>query len=103
MAFIDHILQKPSYGWADEKGELIIPTNRQLFREAISRINIFKSKKNWISLIGWLMIACMMPFLVLFITNYFSWTLLAVVVVYSMIIMGTHGTVWFHRYCTHKA
>jgi stearoyl-CoA desaturase (delta-9 desaturase) len=20
-----------------------------------------------------------------------------------MIIMGTHGTIWFHRYCTHKS
>ena len=41
MAFIDNILQTPSYGWADQKGELIIPTTRQLFKEAFSRVNIF--------------------------------------------------------------
>ena len=103
MAFIDNILQKPSYGWADEKGELIVPTTRQLFKEAFTRLNIFKTRKNWITLIGWLMILLMLPLLVLFITQFFSWPLVIVIVVYSMIIMGTHGTIWFHRYCTHKA
>jgi sn-1 stearoyl-lipid 9-desaturase len=103
MAFIDYILQKPSYGWSDEKGDLIVPTTGQLFREAFSRINIFKTKKNWISMISWLMAICMLPFLYIFIVHYFSWPLAIVMVVYSMIIMGTHGTVWFHRYCTHKA
>lgn len=103
MAFINRILQEPSYGWQDEKGELIVPTNRQLFKEAFRRINIFQSRKNWISLIGWLMMFTMLPFLYFFIVYYFSWQLLIVMVIYSMIIMGTHGTVWFHRYCTHKA
>ena len=67
MAFIDNILQTPSYGWADQKGELIIPTTRQLFKEAFSRVNIFKSKKNWISFFGWVIVLCMLPFLFQFI------------------------------------
>jgi stearoyl-CoA desaturase (delta-9 desaturase) len=103
MAFIDHVLQTPSYGWQNEKGELIVPTTKQLWAEAFSRINIFKTKKNWISFISWLMAACMLPFFVVFITQYFSWQLLIAFIVYSMIIMGTHGTIWFHRYCTHNA
>lgn len=103
MALIDYILQKPSYGWANESGDLIIPTKKQLLKEAISRMNIFKSKKNWISMIGWGMIFCMLPFFVIFVIHFFSWQLLIAIVVYSMIIMGTHGTIWFHRYCTHKA
>lgn len=103
MVFIDYILQKPSYGWKNEKGELIIPSKKQLFKEAFTRINIFKTRKNWISFTGWLMTICMLPFLYFFIFKHFSWPLVAVAAVYSMIIMGTHGTVWFHRYCTHKA
>jgi sn-1 stearoyl-lipid 9-desaturase len=103
MTFIDYILQKPSYGWSDEKGELVVPTTKQLFKEAFSRVNIFKTKKNWISLIGWLMIACMLPFFVVFVINFFSWPLLIAMIVYAMIVMGTHGTIWFHRYCTHRA
>ncbi len=103
MAFIDTVLQTPSYGWKNENGDLIVPTTKQLWAEAFNRINVFKTKKNWISLISWLMAACMLPFFFVFITQYFSWKLVAAIVVYSMIIMGTHGTIWFHRYCTHKA
>ncbi len=103
MAFIDILLQQPSYGWTNAQGELSVPTSKQLFSEAFSRINIFKSKKNWISLMSWLMAVCMLPFFFVFITKYFSWPLFIVVVVYSMIIMSTHGTIWFHRFCTHKS
>jgi len=103
MALLDHVLQRPSYGWKDSNGDLVIPTNRQLFGEALSRINIFKSRKNWMALTGWLTWASMIPFFYLFITQYFSWWLVLVVMFYSLIAMGTHGTIWFHRYCTHKA
>lgn len=103
MAFIDEVLQEPSYGWKDEKGNLVVPTTRQLWSEAFSRINIFKSRKNWMSLISWLMVTCMLPLFYIFLTQYFSWPLAIAIVVYSMVIMGTHGTIWFHRYCTHKA
>ncbi len=103
MAFIDHVLQEPSYGWKNEKNELIIPSIRQLYAEAFSRINIFKSKKNWISLISWLMAVCMLPFFFEFLFHYFSFKLFIAFLFYAMIIMGTHGTIWFHRYCTHKA
>jgi stearoyl-CoA desaturase (delta-9 desaturase) len=103
MAFIDHVLQRPSYGWADKNGALIVPSKRQLFSEAFSRINIFKTKKNWISLMSWVMTLCMLPMLYLFLVYYFSWTLVIVAVFYSLIIMGTHGTIWFHRFGTHRA
>jgi fatty-acid desaturase len=103
MAFIDHVLQVPSYGWQDANGELVKPSTRQLFAEAFSRINVFKTRKNWISGISWLMAACMVPFFIVFVVYYFSWPLLIAFVVYSMIIMSTHGTIWFHRFCTHKA
>ena len=39
MAFIDHVLQAPSYGWQNEKGELVKPTTQQLFKEII--FNLF--------------------------------------------------------------
>ena len=103
MAFIDYVLQQPSYGWSNEKGELLVPTRRQLFAEAFTRINVFKSRKNWITTISWLMIVCLIPFFVLFLVKYFSWPLVICVAIYSTVIMGTHGTIWFHRYCTHRA
>lgn len=103
MAFIERVLQEPSYGWSNEKGELIKPSVKTLYKESFRRINIFKDKRNWISLISWLMVVCMVPFFYLFLFEYFSIPMLLVFLVYAMIIMGTHGTIWFHRYCTHKS
>lgn len=103
MSFLDRILKQPSYGWTNEKGELITPSVKRLYREAFSNINVFRSKKNWITLISWLMVVCMLPFFWFFITRFFSIPLLIAFVVYAMIIMSTHGTIWFHRYCTHKS
>jgi sn-1 stearoyl-lipid 9-desaturase len=103
MAFIDTVLETPSYGWKSENGELIKPTSKQLWREAFSRINIFKDRRNWISAICWIMMVCMVPFFYFFITRYFSLPLLGAFIFYTMIVMGTHGTIWFHRYCTHNS
>lgn len=103
MAFIDRVLQPPAYGWSNERGELIIPTTKQLYTEAFSRINVFRSRKNWISGLSWLMVIGLIPFLVLAFLKYFTLPLFAISFLYSIVIMSTHGTIWFHRYCTHKA
>lgn len=52
---------------------------------------------------GWLWVVMLIPFLFLFIFKFFTWWLLLAGFVYSMIGMGTHGTIWYHRYCTHNA
>jgi fatty-acid desaturase len=103
MSFIDCVLEPPSYGWQNEKGELIKPSPRQILSEYFSRINVFKSKKNWLAFTGWFCVVCLLPFLILFIFKYFSWGLLGIGFLYSMVVMGTHGTIWHHRYCTHHA
>jgi stearoyl-CoA desaturase (delta-9 desaturase) len=103
MAFIDHVLQQPSYGWKDRNDVLVKPSAKQLWKEAFQRMNIFQSKRNWISFASVSMIVCLLPFVYFFLFELFSLKLLAAFVVYSMIIMGTHGTIWYHRYCTHKA
>ncbi len=103
MAFIDDVLEVPSYGWKDDKGELIVPTTKQLFRHAWSRMNVFRDRRNWIGAISWFVALCMIPFFVLFLAKYISIPLVAVFIVYSMIIISTHATVWYHRYSTHKS
>jgi stearoyl-CoA desaturase (delta-9 desaturase) len=103
MAFLDRVLQAPSYGWMDKNGELIKPTTRQIFREFFSRLNVFRGKKNWLPFFSWLKVLCLAPFFTLFLVQYFSLYTLLVAFLYSMIIMGTHGTIWHHRYCTHGA
>lgn len=103
MSFLDTVLQPPSYGWMDAKGELVKPSNGKIFREFFSRLNVFKSRKNWLPFFSWLKVLCFLPFFYFFVFKFMSpWMLLAAFG-YSMIIMGTHGTVWHHRYCTHAA
>ena len=103
MAFLDHVLQPPSYGWQDGDGNLIKPTSGQILKEFFKRLNIFADRKRWLSVFSWAQVLCLLPFFLLFIFKFFSWWLLLAGFVYSMIIMGSHGTVWYHRYGTHRA
>ena len=103
MPFLNNVLEPPSYGWKNELGELVKPTAKQSFQEFFSRLNVFKNKKNWLSFTSWMLVLILAPFFLLFIFKYFTISGLVVAFVYSMIIMGTHGTIWHHRYCTHGA
>lgn len=103
MALTDRILQEPRYGWADSNGMLVKPPIKTLFAEAFYNVNIFRSRKNWITAISWIMALSMLPFLFLFVKNYISPARMGIFLLYAMIIMSTHGTIWFHRYCTHQA
>jgi len=103
MPFLDTVLEPPSYGWKDINGYLIKPSVGQILKEFFSRLNVFKDKRSWLSFLSWFMVVSLIPFLFLFIFKYFSIKLLIIAFVYSMIIMGSHGTIWYHRYCTHNA
>jgi stearoyl-CoA desaturase (delta-9 desaturase) len=103
MAFLDHVLQAPAYGWKDGQGNLIKPNTQQIFAEFFSRLNVFKNRKNWLPFFSWLKVLCFVPFFLLFLFKYMSWPMLLAAFLYSMMIMGTHGTIWHHRYCTHGA
>ena len=103
MSFIDLVLEPPSYGWGGKAGNFLKPSTKEILREFFSRLNIFKDKKNWLSFTIWLMVIVFGVFLFFFFFKYFSIKLLIVAFIYSMVIMGSHGTVWYHRYCTHRA
>jgi len=103
MHFFERILQPPTYGWKDHNGHLIKPSSQQIFKEFFSRLNIFKDKKNWLPLLSWVKILCLIPFFFIFIIYFLEWWTILAAFIYSMIIMGTHGTIWHHRYCTHGA
>jgi stearoyl-CoA desaturase (delta-9 desaturase) len=103
MPFLDYVLQIPSYGWKDTAGYLVKPTVGQILKEFFSRLNLFKTRKNWLPVFSWLKVACLAVFFVLFLVYYLSWWTLLAAFIYGMVIMGTHGTIWHHRYCTHRA
>ncbi len=106
MSFIENVLATPGYGWKDSNGLLVKPTVKQLLTEFFRRINIMKSRKNWLPFFAWFNVLLLLPFFFIFIVqqaqDFNVWYLL-VGFVYGMIFMGTHGTIWYHRYGTHQA
>lgn len=102
MAFLDRVLAKPSYGY-ERGGELYVPSQRELWGEFFRGLNIFRSRKNWLSFFGWAATLGLCVPLVLFVCLHFSWWLVGLGFVYSMVVLGSHGTVWLHRYSTHGA
>ena len=101
--FTDYVLRAPSYGWKDAGGRLIVPETRQVLGEFWFRLNIFRTKKNWLAFFNWMKVLLLIACLFIFFFHYFTFPLLGIAFVYGMIIMGTHGTIWYHRFCTHGA
>jgi fatty-acid desaturase len=100
---MDYVLRVPSYGWMDLQGRLIVPGTRQVMKEFWFRLNIFRTKKNWVAFFNWMEVFLLISCLFVFSIRYFSFPLLGIAFVYGMVVMGTHGTIWYHRYCTHGA
>jgi sn-1 stearoyl-lipid 9-desaturase len=103
MSLIDKMLQPPAYGWTDENGNLFKPTNKQIIAEFFHRLNIFRDRRCWLQFFNWSVVITLLPFAGVFLAYHFSWTLFIIALVYSLCGMGTHGTIWFHRYGTHRA
>jgi fatty-acid desaturase len=100
---MDHVLEEPSYGWKDRDGRVVTPTTRQILKEFFFRLNIFRTRKHWLTFFSWFRLLILIACLFVFLFRYFNFYLLGIAFLYSMVFMGTHGTIWYHRYCTHGA
>jgi stearoyl-CoA desaturase (delta-9 desaturase) len=100
--FLKRALEEPSYGW-DRDGELYVPTTGEIRREWLSRLNLFRSRKAWLSVATWGFMLALFPFGAVFLTKYFSWKLMLAGFLYSMVWIGVQGTVYLHRFGTHHA
>ena len=103
MKLNDYLIWEPRYKWTTEDGEFYKPTVKELFSEFFYRINIFNDKRNWFPFMAWFWVLCLSPFFFLLLFKYFNIGLVLVGAVYGMVIMGSHGTMWYHRYSTHNA
>ena len=102
LSYLKNVLESPSYGF-ERNGKFYKPTQREILTEFLNRLNLFNSRKNWLSAFFWITnLALALP-LTLFLTHYFSLSLLLIGMVYSMVILGTYGTFYLHRYSTHHA
>jgi sn-1 stearoyl-lipid 9-desaturase len=100
--FLARALRTPSYGWSRD-GRLYVPTTGEILREWRDRLNLFGSRKAWLSVTVWSFTLLLLPFAALFVLRHFSWSLMLAGFLYSMVWLGTHGTVYLHRFGTHRA
>jgi fatty-acid desaturase len=102
MTFLERVLEPPRYGFSKD-GALYVPSKSEIIREFFHRLNIFASRKNWLPLLGWAASLSLAIPLGISIVFHASPLLLLAGFLYSMVLMGSHGTFWLHRYCTHRA
>lgn len=96
MATLEHVLAPPRYGFHRR------PTNGEILREFFFRLNVFRSRKNWLPAFGWGMTLLLAIPLVVFFVRYFTLPLFLLAAVYGMVVLGSHGTFYLHRYGTHR-
>ncbi len=102
MSLLAEVLDPPRYGF-ERNGVFYKPSRKEIFKEFFYRINILKSKKNWLPFFSWFgTFVLALPFLIFFI-YFFTWPLFFIGIVYSMVILGTYGTIYYHRFSTHRA
>jgi fatty-acid desaturase len=101
-SILKRALRTPGYGWTRD-GELYVPTTREILTEWRQRLDLFHSRKAWLSVMVWSFTLLLLPFGAVFLLRYFSWKLMLAGFLYSMVWLGTHGTVYLHRYGTHRA
>ena len=101
-SLLDRILDQPSYGYTRE-GKLYIPSSKEIFKEFFQRLNVFSSKKNWLPFFSWCSTLILAVPLIVYFTHFFKFTFTLFGFIYGMVFMGSHGTFWLHRYCTHRA
>ncbi|MGE0616044.1 MAG: acyl-CoA desaturase [Bacteriovoracia bacterium] len=102
MNFLARALEPPRYGYSRE-GKLYVPSRPELFREFFRGLNVFGSRKRWLPFLSWLTTLSLAFPLATFLERYFSWTFMLVGFLFAMVVLGSHGTFWLHRYCTHRA
>ena len=103
MPFLKRILETPRYGFTHPNGEFKKPSTSEMWSEFGYRLNVFRDKRNWLTAFAWGMTLVLTIPCLIFLFHYFTLPLFVIGFVYSMVFMGSHGTVWLHRYSTHRA
>lgn len=103
MEFLERVLEPPRYGFSASDGTFIRPTNRQIWSEFFYRLNFIRDRRNWLAFVGWLATCSLaIPFFI-FVFHFFNPWIVVLGFFYSMVVLGTHGTIYLHRYGTHRS
>ncbi len=99
---LGNFLERPTYPFVSN-GSFYRPSHREIFNEFFKRLNVFANIKNWLPAWGWFMACVYAVFFFVFLFKFFTWPLFFIGMLYSMVVLGSHGTLYLHRYATHRA
>ncbi len=101
-SWLERVLHEPRYGW--RRGETVFrPSARQSWSEFFHNLNVFATTRNWVPAWAWFTTLSLVVPAVVYIAVFWSWKITAIGIAYSMVALGTHGTVYYHRYGSHLA
>ncbi len=95
------LLEEPSFGWGDIAPRK--PTLREISVEWFDAINFFKNPSRLLTAMFTDFHIATFGVFVIFSIRHFSILNVAVVTGVAMMTATIYNTVWYHRYCTHRA
>ncbi len=95
------LLAEPTYGWGEIAPRK--PTIREVFVEWFDAINFIKDPAKTLTAAFTAFHIATFGVFIYFFANYFSIKHVALVMGLSAVIATIYNTVWYHRYCTHRA
>jgi stearoyl-CoA desaturase (delta-9 desaturase) len=95
------LLAEPTYGWGEFAPRK--PSLREIFVEWVDAINFFKDRTKLLTAMFTAFHLATFGVFVYFFATYFSVANVAIVMGLSIVIASIYNTVWYHRYCTHRA
>ncbi|MGE4233223.1 MAG: acyl-CoA desaturase [Bacteriovoracia bacterium] len=102
MSLLKRALEKPLYPF-ELDGKFYKPTRSEIWKEFFYRVNPLKTKKNWLPFCSWVVTCSLVIPFILFFLLFFKLKVLIFGLIYSMVVLGSHGTLYLHRYSTHRA
>lgn len=95
------LLEEPTFGWGDETPNE--PSLREILVEWIDAINFLKNRSRLLTALFSLFHLATLAALIYFVGWHFSLGKALIVGGIAMTIATVYNTVWYHRYCTHRA
>src|SRR5215831_13933466 len=95
------VLLEPTYGYGETLPRR--PTAREVWIELIDSIAFWRDGSRWIAAMVAVYHLVAFAVFLLFLIRFFTVARLAVVLVLTNAIGIIYNTVWYHRYCTHRA
>lgn len=97
--FLARILDEPSYGWVSEQNR---PSDTQIRRELLRSLDP-RDRRRWLGALTWASHLGLIALVPIYLLSFATPLGIAAGLLYALLFLPCWGTVYLHRYCTHRA